>query len=92
MKDTQQRKALQELEESREFERYSRPIRTQKDRISAKRGKIARNSRLPHVLFASTLEDVIFLRLFYKSNSSSFFNRLLLELLKERMQLHFFIP
>ena len=51
-------KALQELEEQRELEKYNMPIRSHKDRANPNRGKVVRNSRLPHVLFASTLEQV----------------------------------
>jgi hypothetical protein len=51
-------KALQELEEQRELDKHNMPMRSQKDRANPNRGKVARNSRLPHVLFASTLEQV----------------------------------
>jgi hypothetical protein len=53
-----QMKATQELEEQRELERYNMPVRSQKDRTNSNRSKVIRKSRLPHVLFASSLEQV----------------------------------
>jgi hypothetical protein len=51
-------RAYAELEEQRELDRYNMPMRTQKDRGNVSRGKVLRSSRLPHVSFAATLEEV----------------------------------
>lgn len=50
---------LQEIEDQREFEKYLNPEKTRANRlVNRQKEQNRRNMRLPHVLFAASLEQV----------------------------------
>lgn len=60
----------QELEEQREMERYANPGSSRSNRFASRQKQQRRNMRLPHVLFAASLEEVLIIAIVYSISIS----------------------